>query len=111
MVYDTVRRFRINGKDHFVETMMEEETVEGGLYTIKVTECEGSEAERMTASLTAVHKMWRFFEILAETRTWPVAEIMGKSIHVVSPCDSILDGTYDYAVKCTLYEEEEMFVS
>ncbi len=111
MVYDTVRRFRINGKDHFVETTMEEETAEGGLYTIKVTECEHSEAERMTAPLTSVHKMWRFFEILAETGTWPVTEIRGKSIHVVSPCDSIMDGTYDYAVKCTLYEEEEMFVS
>ncbi|CAM6015522.1 unnamed protein product [Sphagnum balticum] len=111
MVYDTVRRFRINGKDHFVETTMEEETAEGGLYTIKVKDCEGSEVERMTAPLTAVHKMWRFFEILAETGTWPVTEIRGKSIHVVSPCDSIVDGTYDYAVKCTLYEEEEMFVS
>jgi hypothetical protein len=90
---------------------MEEETAEGGLYTIKVTDCEGSEVERMTAPLSSVHKMWRFFEILAETGTWPVTEIRGKSIHVVSPCDSIMDGTYDYAVKCTLYEEEKMFVS
>lgn len=111
MVYDTCRRFRINGKDHFVETTMTSETAEGGLYILKVTDCEGSEVERMAAPLTSVHKMWKFFEILAETGTWPVAEIRGKSIYVVSPCDSILDGTYDYAVECTLFEEVEMFVS
>jgi hypothetical protein len=65
----------------------------------------------MPAPLTDVHKMWGFFEILEETGTWPVAEIRGKSIHVVSPCDSIRDGTYDNAVKCTLRQEKEMFVS
>ncbi len=107
-VFDTVRKYMINEKAHTVETRIELET---GRYTITVTDCEDRAVERMPAPLTDVHKMWGFFEILEETGTWPVAEIRGKSIHVVSPCDSIRDGTYDNAVKCTLRQEKEMFVS
>ncbi len=109
MVGGTVTEvYIINKSEHVVKTTLDQQT---GLYTIEVTDCEGVHVRRVRAPLSDVYKMRRFFEILEQTGTWPVAEIRGKTIYVVSPCVSIRDGTYDYAVQCTLFQREKMFVS